>query len=102
MMAPSQAPKNEEENRGTLENKEDALYLFTTKTCPNCRAAKEALKGMDYVTIDAEENQELAEKYGIMQAPTLVQIEGNHVKKIVNASNIRKFAETVEIKAMQY
>ena len=102
MMAASQAPKNEEENRGTLENKEDALYLFTTKTCPNCRAAKEALKGMDYVTIDAEENQELAEKYGIMQAPTLVQIEGNHVKKIVNASNIRKFAETVEIKAMQY
>ena len=46
--------------------------------------------------------KELAEKYGIMQAPTLVQIEGNHVKKIVNASNIRKFAETVEIKAMQY
>ena len=102
MVAAGQVHKmQEEENRGTLENKEEGLYLFTTKTCPNCRVAKEALKGMDYVTLDAEENRELAEKYGIMQAPTLVQVEGNQVKKIVNASNIRKFAENSKIKVMQ-
>ncbi len=41
---------------------ESVKYLFTTKTCPNCRIAKEILKGEDYQIIDAEENQELVEK----------------------------------------
>lgn len=100
MAAAGQVQKRlENDSRGTTANQEDGLFLFTTKTCPNCRAAKEALKGMDYVAIDAEENQELAEKYGIMQAPTLVKVDGNAVKKFVNASNIRKFAEAVKVKA---
>ena len=51
--------------------KKPQLYLFTTRTCPNCRTAKEFLKGVDYQIIDAEEHPELAEKFGIMQAPTL-------------------------------
>ena len=45
-------------------------YLFTTKTCPNCRLAKEYLKDMDYIPVDAQENAELAQKFGVMQAPT--------------------------------
>ena len=73
----------------------EVLYLFTTKTCPNCRMAKEFLKKMNYEVVDAEENPELAEKYGIMQAPTLIHVgEDGSVEKYVNASNIRKFAET--------
>ena len=51
---------------------EGVKYLFTTKTCPNCRMAKEMLKGETVQIIDAEENPELVKKYGIMQAPTLV------------------------------
>ena len=70
----------------------DVMYLFTTKTCPNCKLAKEYLKNEKYVLIDAEENMELAGKYGIMQAPTLVVVNGDGFKKYVNASNIKKFA----------
>ena len=55
---------------------ESVKYLFTTKTCPNCKIAKEILKGEDYQIIDAEENQDLVRKYGIMQAPTLVVTDG--------------------------
>ena len=48
---------------------------------------------MDYQIIDAEENEEMSDKYGIMQAPTLVVVKDGQVTKYVNASNIRKFAE---------
>jgi glutaredoxin len=68
-------------------------YLFTTKTCPNCVAAKRILGDESYVQIDAEENAELVEKYGVMQAPTLVVVENNRAKKYVNASNIKKYVE---------
>lgn len=43
--------------------------------------------------IDAEENAELALKYKVRQAPTLVVINGDEVKKYANASNIKKYAE---------
>lgn len=69
------------------------MYLFTTKTCPNCRIAKEALKDVEYQVIDAEENPELSDQFGIMQAPTLVLVQNGEVTKYVNAYNIRKFAE---------
>ncbi|MBR6003759.1 MAG: ribonucleoside triphosphate reductase [Lachnospiraceae bacterium] len=69
-------------------------YLFTTKTCPNCKLAKEMLDGIDYILIDAEENAELVEKYHIMQAPTLVVVNGDEFKKYVNASNIKKYVES--------
>lgn len=71
----------------------DGLYLFTTKTCPNCISAKASLKDAPYQVVDAEENMELASEYGIMQAPTLVVIEDGKAQKYVNASNIKKYAE---------
>ena len=43
--------------------------------------------------MDAEENEEMSDRYGIMQAPTLVVIKNGEIQKYVNASNIRKFAE---------
>jgi ribonucleoside-triphosphate reductase len=75
-----------------VEEPENVMYLFTTKTCPNCKLAKEYLKNLDYVVMDAEDNMELAGKYNIMQAPTLVVVNGDEFKKYVNASNIKKFA----------
>ncbi len=71
----------------------DGLYLFTTKTCPNCHSAKEYLKGSNYALVDAEENPELAREFSIMQAPTLVEIKEGIAKKYVNASNIKRYAE---------
>ena len=68
-------------------------YLFTTKTCPNCRLAKEYLKDMDYIPVDAQENAELAQKFGVMQAPTLVVADGDSFTRYANASNIRRYAQ---------
>ncbi len=74
----------------------DGLYLFTTKTCPNCSLAKNFLNraGVQYTIIDAEENAGLATRLGIMQAPTLVVVENGAVTLHAGASNIRKYAET--------
>lgn len=77
--------KNEEYAPGT--------YLFTTKTCPNCKIAKEFLKGMDYQVVDAEENQQLTEQFGVMQAPTLVVVKDGTVQRYVNAGNIKKYVD---------
>ena len=87
--------ESQNESREGLKKKPQ-LYLFATRTCPNCRTAKEFLKGVDYQIIDAEEHPELAEKFGIMQAPTLVLVRDGMVQKFANASNIRRFAEEVK------
>ena len=80
----------------TVEEPESIIYLFTTKTCPNCKLAKEYLKGINYLLIDAEENMELAAKFGVMRAPTLVVVQGDQVKKYVNSSRIKQFADSFE------
>jgi len=72
----------------------DIKYLFTTKTCPNCKLAKDYLKDEKYVLIDAEENMELAARYEVMQAPTLVSVTGDSFTKHVNASNIKKYVDS--------
>ena len=69
------------------------LLLFTTKTCPNCRIAREILKGMAYEVVDAEERIDLVNEYGIMQAPTLIELKNGEVRKYVNASGIKGFVE---------
>lgn len=80
----------------SVEQPKNVKYLFTTKTCPNCRLAKEYLEDVNYVLIDAEENMELANRYGVMQAPTLVVVDGEHHKKYVNASNIKKYVDQIQ------
>jgi len=72
---------------------EPVRYLFTTKTCPNCAKAKEILSEQEFVIIDAEEEQDLTEAYGIMQAPTLVVVDGDNTSKYVNASNIQAYVD---------
>lgn len=73
----------------------ERTLLFTTKTCPNCKIAKNMLEkaNIAYETIDAEENEALVRKYGVMQAPTLIVASANGVQKLVNASNIKKYAQ---------
>ena len=80
-----------------VEQPQDIKYLFTTKTCPNCKLVKEYLKNVPYVTIDAEQNMELARRYGVMQAPTLVVVNGDSHKKYVNASNIKKYVDQLTL-----
>ena len=81
-----------EEKNNKLEN---GIILFTSSTCPNCKMAKTFLDkaGIQYKTIIANENIELAQSLEIKQAPTLVVVENGNIEKIVNVSNIRAFIE---------
>lgn len=98
----AQAIKEEREVADTTAAKtadsslEGGLYLFTTKTCPNCRLAVSALDraGAQYTVLDAEEHPDLAKKLGIMQAPTLVVVENGIATLHAGAPSIRKYLET--------
>ena len=74
----------------------ERLVLFTTKTCPKCRMAKEFLNkaGIAYEVVLAEENAELCKEYGIKEAPTLVLMGAEGFTKISGPSDIKKFCET--------
>ena len=49
--------------------------------------------GIEYSVIDAEENKELTQKMGVIEAPTLIVPVGDVYEKYVNPSNIRAFIE---------
>ncbi len=80
----------------TMEPAQEVKYLFTTKTCPNCSKAREYLKNQTVMVIDAEENTELVSRYKIMQAPTLVVVEGDSFKKYAGVSGIKGYVEALE------
>ena len=67
--------------------------LFATKTCPNCKAAKMLLEkaGVCFRTIYAEDDAELAKRFKIVKAPTLVVPDGDKITTIENVSNIKGF-----------
>jgi ribonucleoside-triphosphate reductase len=73
--------------------KEEGLLLFTTSTCPNCSAAKNALNGagLAYNVIDAAQNQALVEKYGVLQAPTLVSVSGGTAEKTPGLAGVKEY-----------
>ncbi|MBE5937478.1 MAG: ribonucleoside triphosphate reductase [Lachnospiraceae bacterium] len=79
----------EPEEKGTIVGN---AMLFTTKTCPNCKFAIAMLDkaGYEYTKIDAEDMPDLAMKYGVKQAPTLI-IDNGDVLKVVGASAIKAF-----------
>ena len=74
---------------------EDKIILFATRTCPNCKMAVQFLNkaGIAFEEIFADENADMANKFEIRQAPTLVVIKGGVAEKIVNLSNIKGFIE---------
>ncbi len=74
---------------------EDRILLFTTKTCPNCKLAKDMLNRahIAYDLIDAEENADLTRSLGVKGAPTLIVQKGQNIARYANASEIRRFTE---------
>jgi len=73
--------------------------LFTTATCPNCRIACQYLDkaGFAYETLLADENADLARRYGVKQAPTLVLIDGENFEKIAGAGAIKQYVSASAI-----
>lgn len=70
------------------------LLLFTTKTCPNCTMVKKLLDkaNITYEVIDAEENSNLALKYNVCQAPTLVTKDGT--AKLAGILEVQHFIQS--------
>ena len=81
--APAEAPVQETKTAGIL--------LFKTPTCPNCKAAMALLDkaGVSYTALNANEERELVEKYGVKQAPTLVIPNGDSFEKYRGVSDIK-------------
>lgn len=73
----------------------EKLILVTTKTCPNCQAAKNYLNqaGIEYDVILADEadGAEIAVQYSISSAPTLIVKSGEEAELYSNVSNIRAY-----------
>ena len=74
------------------------ILLFTTKTCPNCKMAKMMLDkaGIKYIVIDAEDQKDLTQKYGVKKAPTMLVANGQGYDRYENASFIKKFVENAK------
>ena len=69
--------------------------LFTTPTCPNCKMAKKLLadNGIEVKVVDATADPDLARKYNVAKAPTLlIKVNGEQVR-FENVSDIKKFIE---------
>ena len=94
--ASTNSPLSSVEPDSTAQAMRDAveeLFLFTTKTCPNCKTAKEELEkaGLLYTIMDVSEHLDLVRKYRIMQAPTLLVRRGSQVELVTSAPSITKY-----------
>ncbi len=83
--------KSNKDSSSNALNVDDAIMLFKTQTCPNCKIAGMMLDkaGVNYRVLDAEENPELVEKYNIMQAPTLIIPGEDGFRKLNGVSDIK-------------
>ena len=72
----------------------EAVELFATKTCPNCKQAEQLLDtaGIRYTVRFAEENRGTVRALGIRQAPTLV----SGGQKWTGVSGVREFIAAKE------
>ena len=81
-----------------IKKNDGEILLFTTKTCPNCKMAKMMLDkaGIKYTVIDAEDQKDLTQKYGVKKAPTMLVANGQGYDRYENASFIKKFVENAK------
>ena len=75
----------------------DKVYLFATQTCPNCKVAVSLLDkaGVSYEKLYVNENEEMAKKLELRQAPTLVIMNGENATKFAGVPAIKKYLETL-------
>ncbi len=78
-------------------NSNSRRVLLSTKTCPNCKVAGRELDkaGLEYTIMYAEdpEGGEMARKYNISSAPTLIVEDGEDARLVDNVSNILAYIQ---------
>ncbi len=72
--------------------------LFVQDNCPNCKMAELVLKkaGVDFEEVNAVQNAELTKKLNVKLTPTLVVASENGYEVYENASNVKKYVESVK------
>ena len=72
--------------------------LFVQENCPNCKMAELMLNkaNVKFDGVNAMANAELSKKFSIKLTPTLVVADGDSYKVYENASNVRKYIESVK------
>ncbi|MBQ7278856.1 MAG: ribonucleoside triphosphate reductase, partial [Clostridia bacterium] len=85
----AEAPKAEEAPQAAPAD--GSILLFKTPTCPNCKLAMALLDkaGVAYTAINANENKELVNEYGVKQAPTLVLVNEDGFASYRGVSDIK-------------
>ena len=75
----------------------DGPVLFTRDGCPNCKTSKMMLDkaGVKYKIINAEQEAAVTRKYGVKKAPSLLVPDGDGFKTYDNASEIRRYIESI-------
>ena len=75
----------------------DGPVLFTRNGCPNCKTSKMMLDkaGVKYRVVNAEQDADTTRKYGVKKAPSLLVPDGDGFKTYDNASEIRKYIESI-------
>ena len=73
----------------------DGIYLFASKTCPNCKIAEALLAKttIQYTKLYAEDNVALTESLGIKQAPTMVVVKNGEIEKHAAIANVKAFIQ---------
>ncbi|MCQ2506134.1 MAG: ribonucleoside triphosphate reductase [Lachnospiraceae bacterium] len=70
---------------------EDGEYLFSTKTCPKCKIVKQRFANKGFKEIDAEENVDLTNSFGIKVAPTLVVVNQGETQILSGDTEIFRY-----------
>ena len=71
--------------------------LFTTATCPKCKAIKAIFDkgGVKYNVVDCYADTDLVKAYGVTNAPTLVVSHGDNYDIYRGEGDIRKFYDSI-------
>ena len=90
--------RDDEDATEEIKPSTNETLLFATKTCPNCKMAKMLLEkaGVCFRTIYAEDDADLAKRFKVVKAPTLIVPAGESYSVYENASNIKGFVESLK------
>ena len=106
VMNPAYKPTNKKGGEAATDAKEEQcaeapklseFTLFTTATCPRCKAIKAIFDkgGVKYNTVDCYSEKELVNAYGVTNAPTLVVPRGDTYDIYRGEGEIRKFYDSI-------